>query len=111
MHIDGKRNVVADGLSRMMFQGGETEVDEIMAEKVKEKDEVGDREWFWKDGIGGYEKPIKERIKKDDMKEVVKDEVEDSHVDFSSGYSSIFFVRECYLPLTDGRVKIASLQL
>lgn len=63
-HIVGKRNVIADGLSRTIFPGNDPEVDPSLGTVVLDRDVEGDVEWFWKDGKGGFEELIRAREEK-----------------------------------------------
>lgn len=60
-HIPGKRNIIADGLSRTLFLGEDPEVDQGLGKLIEQKDQEGDGEWFWKDGKGGFEELMRSR--------------------------------------------------
>lgn len=65
-HITGERNIIANSLSRIIF---EEELPEIISNKlgqaILKKDEQGNHEWFWKDGKGQYEEMLRGIKKKD----------------------------------------------
>ena len=60
VYIEGKRNRVADGLSRTVFpEDGE---DSLLASLgTIEEDVNGEPKWIWKDGKGGYEELLRLR--------------------------------------------------
>lgn len=69
VHIKGKRNMIADGLSWTIFPGEQLEISEDFRRIIKLKEEDSDKEWFWKDGKGSYEEFMRERLKNEEDKE------------------------------------------
>ena len=54
-HIPGKKNTVADGLSRVIFNNADCSPDRLVSKLAKEVfSHQDDDEWFWKSGKGGY---------------------------------------------------------
>ena len=54
-HIPGKKNMVADGLSRVIFNNPDCSPDRLVSKLAKEVfAHQYDDGWFWKSGKGGY---------------------------------------------------------
>ncbi|KAI0992069.1 hypothetical protein K3495_g16117, partial [Podosphaera aphanis] len=80
-YISGKRNEIADALSRTIFPDPECDPDDILLEQgeLKEKDD-NSVEWIWKDGAGGYAEFIaKERER--EIKETPRDTLQSKQTD------------------------------
>ena len=62
IYIEGKRNKVADGLSRTIFpdpDGGTDDLLNTLGDLVE--DDNGEPKWVWKDGKGGYDELLRLR--------------------------------------------------
>lgn len=61
--IPGKRNIIADALSRTRFPSDDCETDPVLESLGRmETDETGKPEWIWKDGKGGYAELLRQRL-------------------------------------------------
>lgn len=59
-YIEGKKNQVADGLSRVIFNDVDCHPDQLVKELYTEvKAHEDDLQWFWKSGKGGYQDMLK----------------------------------------------------
>lgn len=60
-HIEGTRNVAADGISRTIFPDdcGFSQITHDLLKAAEQHDVDGKRDWFWKSGKGGHEEMLK----------------------------------------------------
>ena len=70
-YIEGKKNVVADGLSRVIFNHEDCRPDQLVKELYKEVEEhKDDIQWFWKSGKGGYQAMLKKLSEEDRQRRI-----------------------------------------
>lgn len=72
-YIEGKRNTVADGLSRVIFNEDDCRPDQLVKELLKEVEKhKDDAQWFWKSGKGGYQDMLK-KLSEEDRKRRIEE--------------------------------------
>ncbi len=72
-HIQGKKNVGADGLSRIIFNNPNCSPDRLVSKLAKEVfAHQNDDEWFWKSGKRGYRDMLMQLIAEDRAMQIKK---------------------------------------
>ncbi|KAG7007159.1 hypothetical protein G7Y79_00011g030570 [Physcia stellaris] len=70
-YIEGEKNVVADSLSRVIYNAEDCEPDQLVKDLYQEAvKHVDDDEWFWKTGKGGYRDMLKKLSDEDRKKRI-----------------------------------------
>ncbi len=89
-HIQGKKNVVVDGFSRVIFNNPDCSPDRLISKLAKEVFvHQNDDEWFWKSGKRGYRDILMQLTVKDRVMQIKKYR-DEAVLAFSIGWTSFY---------------------
>lgn len=71
-YIQGKKNLAADGFSRVILKDKDCVADKNVRELAQAVEQIKDDEWFWKSGKGGYKEMLKRMNKEQRRDRIVE---------------------------------------
>lgn len=98
-YVEGKKNAVADGLSRVIFNEEDCRPDQLVRELYEEvKKHKDDNQWFWRSGKDGYQAMLK-RLSEEDRKRRI-DEYGDESI-AQVGWTTFSVREQVFSPCSD----------